>query len=537
MPPAEVAWKKRVAIYVRVSTAEQATEGFGLESQKRILRAYVEANADKNWCTSDDLIYSDEGVSGATEVIARPELSRLKGDVLDKQIDVLLVWKIDRLFRKTSYLLEFMELLKKNRVNFVSKNENIDLSSHTGKLVLTLIGAIAEMEREVIAERTLEGKKTKSMQGYVVYGKYVPFGYMKVRDGRGSLLAIDPVESEIVKEIFRMYAHEWKSSGEIARILTERNVGTNIDRGLAEGEKLRPKLHTGLFRQHSIMRILQNPTYTGIYTSNKSKSVKNEAGKTIQIPKDSSEWISIPCDRLIDNETFAKTQELIPQGRMLYGHGKWGIHLFTGLVRCAECGRSYAYYQSKKKTGNYSCAGRKKGKVSTENRCTNGDISEIKIMSFVWPKIELFLKNPGELIQKYGSSLRDNEGKEREERCRKLLFETEKSIVKKKSELKEAFRREIEQPEQAEIFSELSAELANELQALEKQKETLSIDLQAYDRYEEHAKVIMEHSKAIKGKLKTLTEEEKAKIMRELLEWIYIGKHQVTVKYRFLEGS
>ena len=94
----------------------------------------------------------------------RPALSRLKMDILAGKIDTLLVWKIDRLFRKTSYLLEFIEFLKQHNINFVSKNENIDLSSHTGKLVLTLLGAISEMERAVITERTSEGKISKSMQ-------------------------------------------------------------------------------------------------------------------------------------------------------------------------------------------------------------------------------------------------------------------------------------------------------------------------------------------------------------------------------------
>jgi DNA invertase Pin-like site-specific DNA recombinase len=89
--------------------------------------------------TNDGLIYRDEGISGATEVPERPELSRLKKDILDGKINVLLVWKIDRLFRKTAYLLEFIEFLKQHEINFVSKNENIDLSSPTGKLVLTLL--------------------------------------------------------------------------------------------------------------------------------------------------------------------------------------------------------------------------------------------------------------------------------------------------------------------------------------------------------------------------------------------------------------
>jgi DNA invertase Pin-like site-specific DNA recombinase len=78
--------------------------------------------------------------------------------------------------------LEFIEFLKQHHINFVSKNENIDLSSHTGKLVLTLLGAISEMERSVITERTSEGKLSKALKNYVVYGNSAPFGYKKVSD-------------------------------------------------------------------------------------------------------------------------------------------------------------------------------------------------------------------------------------------------------------------------------------------------------------------------------------------------------------------
>lgn len=85
------------------------------------------------------MLYSDEGISGTTEVSERPALSRLRDDVLAKKVDVVLVWKIDRLFRKTSLLLNFVEFLKKVNVNFVSKNENVDLDSPAGKLVLTLL--------------------------------------------------------------------------------------------------------------------------------------------------------------------------------------------------------------------------------------------------------------------------------------------------------------------------------------------------------------------------------------------------------------
>ena len=130
---------QRVALYIRVSTMEQATEGYGLETQERILRSFVQSNEDKHWYTSDDLTYIDDGISGSTDIIERPALTRLKGDILNKKVDIVLVWKIDRLFRKTALLLQFVEFVKDRGVNFVSKNENIDLWSPTGKMVLTML--------------------------------------------------------------------------------------------------------------------------------------------------------------------------------------------------------------------------------------------------------------------------------------------------------------------------------------------------------------------------------------------------------------
>lgn len=122
---------KRIAIYLRVSTQEQATEWFWLESQERLLKSFIEANKDNEWELWKSLIYIDEWVSGTSNVDERPDLTKLKKDVIDWKIDIVLVWKIDRLFRKTRYLLEFIEFLKKYYVNFISKNENIDLKTHT----------------------------------------------------------------------------------------------------------------------------------------------------------------------------------------------------------------------------------------------------------------------------------------------------------------------------------------------------------------------------------------------------------------------
>lgn len=122
---------------------------------------------------------------------------------------------------------------------------------------------------------------------------------------------MDEREAEVVRDMFRMYAYENKSSGEIAKILTDRKVGTNIDHQIEDGLKPRPRLHANLFRQNTIMRMLQNQAYVGIYTSNKTKTIKSEAGKSIRVPKDESEWITFPCERIVDDETFARAQEIM----------------------------------------------------------------------------------------------------------------------------------------------------------------------------------------------------------------------------------
>ena len=126
---------KRVAIYLRVSTLEQATDWFWLDSQERILKAFIEANKDNDWILWNNLIYKDEWISWASDVEYRPALTKLKKDIIDWKIDIVLVWKIDRLFRKTRYLLEFIEFIKKYDVNFISKNENKILTKYISSIV------------------------------------------------------------------------------------------------------------------------------------------------------------------------------------------------------------------------------------------------------------------------------------------------------------------------------------------------------------------------------------------------------------------
>lgn len=533
---AEMNTQKRVAMYLRVSTLEQAKEGYWLDTQERLLKAYIESNEDKGWITSESLMYRDEGISGASKVSERPGLSQLKADILSGKIDVLLVWKIDRLFRKTAYLLEFIEFLKQKNVNFVSKNESIDLSSPTGKLVLTLLGAIAEMERDVIAERTSEGKISKAMQGYLVYGKLVPYWYKKVHDGKWNRLTLNPEEAEVVKEMFELFVKEGKGTGEIASILTARGIGTNIDRRLRAGDNLPEKLHKGLFRQTSIVRILRNTTYIGEYVCNKNEHTKqmDEWGDSymLKTEKPESEWVRIPCEPIVDKKIFEKAQELLDNSKTIR-RNRGENHLFTGLLKCAECGRTFNYYFSHKKTGNYRCGGKKKDKVLKENLCSNRDISESKLISLVWTKIELALRSKTEFLKAYENSLKDGSGKSWEETTKIEYADLEAKIANKSRAFKDALRKEIEDVENTEIYRSIAHDLAEEIRISENRKAELKKHLATYEDNRTRVEAVSSKMEELKNHIGNFTLEDKAFFIRELTDVVVLSKTNVGVGYRF----
>jgi DNA invertase Pin-like site-specific DNA recombinase len=144
---------KRVALYARVSTIKENDEGETIQNPKvqlGPLRGYV---AQQGWNIVTE--YIDSGISGAKE--SRPELNRLMTDARAGKFDIVLVWKFDRFARSTSHLDKALTEFKSLNISFVSITEQLDTATPIGKLVFTILGAVAEMERELIRERTKSG--------------------------------------------------------------------------------------------------------------------------------------------------------------------------------------------------------------------------------------------------------------------------------------------------------------------------------------------------------------------------------------------
>mgnify|MGYP002624550982 FL=1 len=172
----------RAALYIRVSTDEQAREGFSIDAQKRKLLAYAES---QDWDVVSVLV--DDGYS--TKDLNRPAMQELLQKVRNEEIDVVLVFKLDRLTRSVRDLYALLDEFSRHDVGFRSAQEQFDTTTTMGRAMLGILGIFAQWERETIAERVRFGMEQKVREGKKPGGKY-PFGY----DRKGNLI---PDEAEI----------------------------------------------------------------------------------------------------------------------------------------------------------------------------------------------------------------------------------------------------------------------------------------------------------------------------------------------------
>jgi len=185
--------KGKVAIYVRVSTEEQAKEGISLDAQKDRCVKFCDA---KGWEVVK--IYEDAGYSAGT--MKRPAFQQLLEDVSQKRFETLLVFKVDRFSRNLKDLIGILEDLKGHGVNFTSVTEPIDTTTAMGEAFFQIIGVFAQLERSMVKERVETVFRKKLEDGE--YLNRAPMGYI-YRNGK---LAVNPEEAEKVREIFAMWA-------------------------------------------------------------------------------------------------------------------------------------------------------------------------------------------------------------------------------------------------------------------------------------------------------------------------------------------
>lgn len=258
--------KFRVALYARVSTEDQAEEGYSIEAQVERLKAYA---VSRDWVVHD--LYVDAGYSARD--IKRPEYVRMISEVA--KWSAIVVMKMDRIHRNAKNFIAMMDLLAKVHKEFVSTTESLDTTTSMGRFVMDIIQRIAQLESEQIGERTFTGMMQKAKSGDYALGQKAPYGYAWSVHGddqkRGSgTLEIVKTEAEIVRRIYKA-ASKGESRWDIAKALawcTCKTVTVKRHHMAKDGTISQYTYHEpgrncqGCFR---VRYILNNPAYVGYY--------------------------------------------------------------------------------------------------------------------------------------------------------------------------------------------------------------------------------------------------------------------------------
>lgn len=443
---------QRVAIYARVSTEEQAKEGFSIAAQLQTLRQYAQIY---NWEVIDE--YVDEGISGKS-VKGRPEMKRLIKDVENERFDAVIVWKISRLSRNMLETLMILDKFEEYNVKFISYSENFDTSSPIGRLVLQIMASIAEMERNTLAENVKLGMKQRALEGRWNGG--VVFGYDTVK----KQLVINEKEAEVVQLIFHMYANG-KGLRAISNHLNKAGYKTKRNR---------------YFFINGVAQILDNVIYIGKISwlkfenwESKRRKGKNPnpilvEGKHEPIISDEL-WSVVRARR--KSKSFKQRQSNEP-------------FLLSGLLRCPDCGQgmvpSITTYTrkdgTKRKHRYYVCSDfHNKGSAA----CRANSIKAYELEETVIKKIEQLSSNKKKLY-KILTDISSNSAHSISQ-LNKGLVEIEKllkEIEKLQARYMEAFEKNTLP---VDILQESLQKVSNEKRELESEKNEIATQLGSID--------------------------------------------------------
>ncbi|MCM3294141.1 recombinase family protein [Paenibacillus sp. MER 180] len=343
-----------VGIYIRVSTEEQAQHGYSIDAQKEKMIAYCKS---QGW--TEYKLYIDDGYTGTN--MDRPALNRLIRHVENQKINLVVVYKLDRLSRKQRdvlYLLE--EVFEKKNTGFKSATEPFETTTPFGKAMIGILAVFAQLERDMIVERTTTGRRQRIRQGKW-YGGREPLGYYW--DKEKEQLIIVPDEAMLIKAIFDKYK--------------------NGDSRLSIAEWARSRCKSRVIDHAVIRDILSRRIYIGEL---------NDGGT----------WIKGNHEPIIDLKTWRAVQEEIQNREE--GSSPKGEYLLSGLLKCGVCGENVVHVKrTTKKYGKvyeyqlYACRNQHVRKKDRNNYCSLGYHSRKNIEKHVVDQLKALSLFPEKL--------------------------------------------------------------------------------------------------------------------------------------------
>jgi site-specific DNA recombinase len=392
-----------LACYLRVSSEEQKRKGT-IETQRDVLTRYTDAQrlAVAGW-------YEDEAVSGYFVAFPnRPDGARLLADIRAGRVDTVLVRKLDRFGRNAREILNAVHELELAGARLISLKENVDTRTSAGRFFLTVLAGVAELERDMILERTEEGTARRLADTAWMGGK-PPYGYVVVGKEESARLALNetPIaglgmsEGDVVRLVYDLLiGHAGRGWGcqRIADHLTALGVPTMATRD-GKGYKRQGTVRdvTGVWISSVVHRLVRKSVYQGVplYTRADGTVVRGEA------------------PAIVTPEVWQRAQDALAQHTL---DNRRNLrpdrdYLLRGLIRCAVCGRTYGgtFYPSTRHVGAggryYVCLGKSHARrdygaaLAEAKRCQSVAMSADSIERQVWEQIERFAADPGPVLE------------------------------------------------------------------------------------------------------------------------------------------
>ncbi|CYY23727.1 recombinase family protein [Streptococcus suis] len=377
----------KVYLYSRVSTMMQV-DGYSLEAQVNRMRAYANFN---NYVIINE--YQDAGKSGKS-IQGREAFNRMLEDIKSckDSISYVLVFKLSRFARNAADVLSTLQIMQDYGVNLICVEDGIDSSKDAGKLMISVLSAVAEIERENIRVQTREGKLQKAKEGKWT-GGFPPYGYYIEND----ILKIDKIEAEAIKVIFEKYVKTEMGSYGVAKYLE------------AHGIKKRPRKNgtAEYFSANLIRKILRNPVYCGKIAFGRRKLEKVKGTRNDFHVKEQKDYLLVNGlhEEIVSEEVWNQAQMKLQVNSKKFEYiripSKDRVHLLSGIIKCPICGAGMLGNKSRKKKANgenykdYFYYGCKHRTVIRGHKCNfNKQIKESLIDNAVIELINKSLLNP-----------------------------------------------------------------------------------------------------------------------------------------------
>lgn len=487
----------KVAIYTRVSTEDQVREGTSLEVQREFLERFAKNSEWEIYYPKLGEIYQDEGYSGS--LAKRPALDALIRDAKLKKFDIVLCYKVDRFARKNKLLLDLVELLENLGIGFKSATESFDTVSAAGKMALSMLGTVAQFERDRIIERVRPGMEKGVQKGNWQGARYSPYGYKY--DKVKQILEVVPEEAKVVSLIYTMYSSN-QSTRQIASHMRKKGYKSRTG---------------GKFHNKLVCDILKNQIYLGKIVWNKKHYDKNQ-----KTPNGFKYVKSNPTDiiegkgrheAIISQEEFDLVQVKLKRNlRGSLHRNSPSDYPLTGITFCAECGHKFrganntSNHNKNIKKRWYRCTAKQEHDIVCSNASVKAEYLEPQIFSILetlvnHPDIrngrvdslvsQDALKNDVDLSNKkkeFDSKLRENLANQK-----KLYDAYESNLIA------------------IEIFKDKSIDLRNDEQNLRKEIAKIELQLIEKERSKDYQRVlnrILDNFDKSKDELDPITRKE-----------------------------